>query len=213
MQIISAPTPNLILGFDCYAPVSSETAAAAVRGGYVFAVRYVDNLSAQEITTVLDAGLALMLVKQAPAKISASNSNLDYTPTAGTSDGHATVALAQGLEIPAGMCIFVDAESIHTSKSDATGYLKNWYSAVAQAGYVPGIYVGTTMFSATELYKDFGFQHYWQAGISNMPFVDSRGYQLYQQGQAKINEHTVDIDYAQADLRGGKLLWLSKTAS
>jgi hypothetical protein len=66
------------------------------------------------------------------------------------------------------------------------------------------------LFSATELYQDFGFQHYWRAGTpSTLPFVYMRGYQLFQQGQATINGHTVDVDFAQADLLGGKLLWLT----
>lgn len=205
MQIISAPTPNLILGFDYYGIVSSAMARAAVQAGYVFAVRYVDNLSAGEISTILGAGLALMLVKQAP-------SATHYTPTQGTTDGNSTAQLAQGLGIPAGMCIFVDAENIQTSQANAEGYLKNWYAAVVAAGFVPGIYVGTTMFSATELYSDFGFQHYWQAGTANVPFVNKRGYQLYQQGQATIAGATVDVDLAQADLLGGKLLWLTSAS-
>lgn len=203
MQVVTAPTPNLIMGFDCYASLSRETATAAASAGYVFALRYVDNLTTDEITTILAAGLALMLIKQAPKAT-------DYTPSQGTSDGQAAASLAQGLGIPAGMCIFVDAENVQTSKSDAEGYLKSWYTAVAKGGYVPGIYVGTTLFSATELYQDFGFQHYWRAGTpSTLPFVYKRGYQLFQQGQATINGHTVDVDFAQADLLGGKLLWLT----
>ncbi len=204
MQLITAPTPNLIKGFDCYAPLSIDTARAAANAGYVFAVRYVDNLSTAEILTILGAGLALMLVKEAP-------SSTHYTATNGTSDGQQAASLALALGIPAGMCIFVDLENVGTSKSDAQGYLVNWYEAVAQQGYVPGVYVGTTMFSATELYQEFGFQHYWQAGApANLPFVENRGYQLFQQGQDTINGHTVDVDYAQADLLGGKLLWLTK---
>ncbi|NVB41000.1 DUF1906 domain-containing protein [Pseudenhygromyxa sp. WMMC2535] len=202
-NLINAPTPDLTQGFDRFGPVSAQMAKSAVSEGYAFVVRYVNNLSTQEIADILGAGLALMLVQQAPSAYASSS--------AGSSDGQEAARLAQSLAVPPGMCIFVDVENTaNNTKAEVTSYLRGWSSAVSETGYVPGIYVGTTMFTAQELYEDFGFEHYWKAGSpANTPFVYKRGYQLYQVGSGQIAGFDVDFDLAQTDLLGGRLMWLT----
>jgi hypothetical protein len=178
-------------------------AKAAVGDGYAFAIRYVDNLTAQEIGHILGAGLALMLIQEPP--------HHGYAADAGDGDGQKAVRLAQSLAIPVGMCIFVDLENTsHNTKADVTSYLRGWCKTVSYGGYVPGIYVATTMFTPQELRLDFDFAHYWKAGKpADGPFVSERGYQLFQVGKGQIAGQNVDFDLAQTDLLGGKLRWLT----
>lgn len=206
--VVSAPT-TLARGFDVWSPLAADIVEAAVADGYTFCARYVDNLSAGEVKTILTGGLALILLQKAPA-------TGGYSPTSnGTTSGQRAAAQAQKLGIPVGACLFSDLEDTSgNTSSDVLAYSNNWAHAVTAAGYAAGLYVGTSMFTDRQLYESFSYQHYWMAGVAGLPFVYSRGYQLYQSGQATIggsngsNGLKVDLDFAYTDLRGGTLSWV-----
>ena len=200
MSVVEPASTTSVKGFDVWSPLRAGPLAAAVRAGYVFAVRYVDNLEPQEIDDLLEAGLALMLVQAAPRS---------YAAGRGTIDGQRAAAQARALGIPAGINLFSDLENTAGSSPDAVvAYSNAWFEAVQQAGYLPGLYVGTSMFSSTDLEQRFRYAHYWMAGLAGIPFVDRRGYQLFQHGQDELDGLVVDVDIAQTDLLGGRLAWL-----
>ena len=202
--LTTASVPDRSKGFDCRDPVPLDMAHAAVERGYVFVLRDLDNLSAAEIDGILDAGLALMLVKQPPA-------TGGYTPSRGREDGAATLALARALDIPAGMSVFVWVEDTGANtKLDVGDYMERWCEALRAGGYVPGIYVNSSSFSAEELYRNFPFEHYWKArSLGSERSPRERGYQLSQGGSDTIAGRRVDVDFLHTEHLGGELRWLS----
>jgi len=108
------------------------------------------------------------------------------------------------------MNLWCDLEGIASGTSAAAviDYCQAWYSAVYNAGYVPGLYVGANcILNGQQLYSNLAFQHYWKS-LSNVPMVAKRGYQLIQQGGSTVNGVGIDIDTTQNDNLGGAVLWV-----
>lgn len=210
-------------GFDIDQIISAQQAKDFKNAGYDFCIRYVPrtadlaasthtNLTYDEGQGILNAGLALMVVQH--------TRNEGWAPTAalGTADGLYAVQYAEMVGLPQGVNIWCDLEVVaaHTAATDVIAYCQAWYHAVADGGFVPGVYVGYgIVLSDDQLYNALSFQHYWRAYNAEVtPSV--RGYQLLQRDQIALKTVTPDTDgqyFDPNDLKqdqlGGTPIWLA----
>ncbi|HEU0014907.1 MAG TPA: DUF1906 domain-containing protein [Longimicrobium sp.] len=213
------PAPAGARGFDANTPISASTAAAFVSAGYRFCLRYVGrtqmasyDLTASEAQTILDSGLALMTVQHV------LNPGWTATGSLGTEYGTNAAAFTKAIGFPPGVNVWCDLESVSTScpASDVTAYCNNWYTAVAAAGYVPGLYVGYQPgLTGTQLYQDLKFQRYWAAyNVDGVSKPSPRGWCLVQSvGSGTVGGLTTEVydaDTTYTDARGGTVSWLKK---
>jgi hypothetical protein len=102
----------------------------------------------------------------------------------GASNGSVAASEAERLGIPGGVTIWCDLEgvTVGTPRLAVIEYCNRWYKAVKSAGYVPGLYVGYHAgLSATDLYKQLQFAHYWGAyNLNADQFPAVRGVQMKQ---------------------------------
>jgi hypothetical protein len=200
-----------ILGFDADTTVTPALAQQFAAEGYEFCLRYLSrsqqkptDLSAQEATDILNAGLALMAVQHANV--------LGWPPSQalGQQDGQAAATNAGNIGIPPGVCVWCDLEGVSTDAvgQDVIDYCEAWFAAVNVAGYVPGLYVGAySLLTGRQLY-DLSFQHYWRSQ-SQVPNIPGRGYQLLQlYPQITVNGIEIDVNVTQNDYEGGVAQWL-----
>ncbi len=209
------PAGSGLSGFDSNTIISAAVAQEFKNGGYDFCIRYLarnagqgsGDLSNTEAINILNAGLALMAVQHVQA-----NYPPGWTPTGslGTTYGTNAASNAKSVGLPAGMNIWCDLEGVvpTTSATDVIAYCQAWYTAVAAAGYVPGIYVGADcVLSGSQLYSNLSFQHYWKS-MSNVPAIPNRGYQMVQHAPQTVNGIGIDPDTTQTDDKGDTVLWL-----
>ena len=208
--------PDGAKGFDVNLTLTTATAKAFHDAGYRFVVRYVGrrqmashDLSSAEAKTILDAGLALMVVQHVE--------NPGWHPTAALGDEYGTnaAAFSKQIGVPAGVNVWLDLECVAdgTAASDVIGYCNTWYDRVAAAGYVPGVYVGYEPgLTGQQLYSKLKFQHYWAAYNVDVS-IPGRGWQLKQSvGKGSVGGITTesyDDDVAVTDQKGGQALWLA----
>lgn len=197
-------------GFDCNQHVTPAIARAAVAKGYQFCVRYIRRATAHdydlnktEVADILGSGLGLMLVQH--------YSGEGWRPSAalGSQYGYVAALEAAGM-VPRGTMIWCDLEGVARGvPADViVAYLKNWYNAVAAAGFVPGLYVGYGCgLTNEELYLRLPFTHYWRAyNGDNAPTV--RGFQMLQH-VAKAEDRIpgcdveFDVNTIHVDHKGG----------
>lgn len=155
-------------GFDTNQKVSAGLAAAFHEHGYRFCVRYVRrkeahtyDLDSAEAQAILESGLGLMLVQHV-------ESDKKWSPSSakGTEYGRVAAEEATKIGIPAGVTIWCDLEGVGqgTQAEEVLDYCNEWHSAVASAGYVPGLYVGWhSGLTPSQLYHSLRFTHYWGA--------------------------------------------------
>jgi len=199
-------------GFDCETVLTSAQAQIFKQAGYSFCIRYLSlttpqapgDLSNAEAVAILNAGLALMAVQHVRAE------GWGPSGTMGTQDGNNAVANAQSIGLPPGINIWCDLEGIDSivSADSISKYCTDWYNSVAQAGYVPGLYVGANaMLDGQQLYG-LPFQHYWKS-MSDVPAIPTRGYQMMQlptmMGPCGFQ---IDPDVVLVDQCGGTVKWL-----
>jgi hypothetical protein len=211
-SVVSAPQG--MLGFDCDFELTAQDVATYVAQGYKFCVRYITraqpteqpgDLTNSEANTILAGGLALMAVQHVAAS--------PWTPSQslGTQYGSNAVSCAKEVGLPAGMNIWLDLEGVASGTPSQTviDYCNAWAAPVAQAGYVPGLYVGANaILDSDDLYWDLQFQHYWRSG-SSVPDVAVRGYQLFQ--RIPPGDADIDQDVTKTDNLGGTVLWLTRS--
>jgi hypothetical protein len=178
--------PDGVRGFDADETISPQAAAAFHAHGYRFCLRYVGRLKSsakdlqpKEAASLLAAGLGLM-----PVQHVASEAAWIPTPAKGRSYGTFAAIEAARIGIPPGVTVWCDLEGVAsgTRAIDVVNYCNNWHAAVAAAGFVPGLYVGWHAgLSATRLYEDLRFTHYWAAYNLNADEAPvTRGVQMRQ---------------------------------
>ena len=183
-QVISAP--DGVRGFDTTSTVTARGAAAFHKKGFRFCVRYVRRdkphasaLSAAEARALLNAGLGLMAVQYVE-----SDSSWHPTAAKGSRNGGIAAAEAEKLGLPWGVTVWCDLEGVArgTPSQRVIDYCNRWHSAVASAGYVPGIYVGWHAgLTRLQLYKALRFTHYWGAyNLNADQYPAVRGLQMKQ---------------------------------
>jgi len=208
---VQSATPGL-LGFDANTVIDLETAQKFFDDGYRFCVRYVSrgpeastDLSAQEATEILNAGLALMPVQHVRAE--------GWTPSEslGEQDGTQAGSNASAVGFRPGVNVWCDVEGVSSSTDaqNVINYCNAWFDAVEAAGYLPGLYVGANaILTDQQLFAELSFQHYWRSQ-SNVPNVAHRGYQLIQLWPTTtVNGIGIDMDVTQDDFKGGQVQWL-----
>ncbi|MFY2560754.1 DUF1906 domain-containing protein [Corallococcus terminator] len=218
--VIQSAPPGL-LGVDADSPLSSADAQQLFALGYRFCGRYLSlstpqkdgDLSTQEATSIIGAGLALVPVQHVLEPGWSPRREL------GTAHGQAALRNAQQLGIPFGVNVWCDLEGIakDTAGQDIIDYCHAWYDAVdAQGkGYVPGLYVGyDARLSMEQLREALPFQHYW-GGVLATPVAEP-GTQLLQ--LLPLNrrlwgvEVRVDVDVTLANASPHSMKWLALEA-
>lgn len=198
--------------------LTAASAQAFVAAGFSFALRYLSrgatessgDLSAAEAQAILGAGLALMAVQHVPSS--------GWTPSAalGAEYGANAAAHASAVGFPAGVSVWLDLEGVDagTAASQVSDYCNAWYAAVAQAGFLPGLYVGaSSVLSSEQLYATLSFQRYWSSG-SSVSKVAQRGYCMAQTiaADAALAGVSYDSNLVLADQMGATPCWWAPPA-
>jgi hypothetical protein len=199
-------------GFDCNTPLNAAQAAAFKAQGMEFVVRYVPrtpalipgNLTAAEIEIILSAGLALMAVQHVAMP--------GWEPGAalGTNYGAYAASYAKTIGLPPGINLWCDLEEVAASSTtqQVIDYCAAWFTAVSEAGYIPGLYCGWNIILTAQQIYDLPFKHYWKA-YNYDNGVATRGFQLIQEPQLRLNGVVYDPNKCQADELGDLPVWLS----
>lgn len=206
MVVKPASPPIYNTGFDVDQPLSAEQCKVFVDNNYRFVIRYIPraaplaagNLTAAEIQTILTSGLSLGVVQH----VSPDN----WLPTAalGTEYGEFAGQYATEIGLPPHTIIWMDLEmvSLSVTADDVIAYSNAWYAAVAEANYIPGLYVGWRMnLTSQQLYSNLSFRNYWKGYNADIS-VATRGYQLTQHPQQSLNGIQFDPDTVSADELG-----------
>lgn len=203
--------PSGLVGFDADTKLDLNTAKLFRQSGYDFCLRYVSlegeadyDLDPDEAQAILDAGLALMPVQHVHYAGWMPDKAL------GTQTGQNAADNATHVGFPVKVNVWLDLEGI---SPDATAqavidYCNSWYDAVAQVGYIPGLYVGAnSILDSQQLYSNLKFQHYWHS-LSIVPTVTVRGYQMIQSDGGTVHGISIDKNLTQADADQGQVQWL-----
>ncbi|NES00670.1 MAG: DUF1906 domain-containing protein [Symploca sp. SIO1B1] len=175
---------NKLQGFDTADNVSLETAKKFYQDNYRFCLRYIPNstyppgndLTEEEAKDILLGGLALMVVQHVRGTHWIANGAL------GQQDGEKAATWCQNqVKLPPKVSVWCDLETMENAKDHALviDYCREWYHAVYNAGYTPGLYVGAGVKLSSEQLYDLPFQNYWKS-VSSVPAVYERGYQMVQ---------------------------------
>ena len=205
-----------LLGFDANTVITSEIAQTFFAQGYRFCLRYLSrgqeapgDLGSAEAEVILQSGLALMAVQHV------RKAGWQPTGALGQQDGQAAGQNAAGVGFPAGVSIWCDLEGVQagTPAQNVIDYCNSWFTAVANAGYLAGLYVGFQCGLNEQQLLNLKFQHYWRSQ-SNVPNIGGRGYQMIQLfPEVKRNGIGIDIDVTQSDFKQGQAQWLVRPAA
>jgi hypothetical protein len=203
--------PSGLVGFDADTKLDLATAKLFRQSGYAFCLRYISldgedsgDLDQDEAQAILSAGLALMPVQHV------RYSGWMPDATLGTQTGKNAADNAIHVGFPVKVNIWLDLEGISSNATpDAViAYCNSWFDAVAQADYLPGLYVGAnSILDSQQLYSSLKFQHYWHS-LSIVPNVAVRGYQLVQSDGGTVHGIGIDKNLTQADAKQGQVQWL-----
>jgi hypothetical protein len=206
--------PQGAQGFDANTKLTTPTAAALQKAGFLFAIRYLtrnstpppSDLDATEARTILREGLALMAVQHVAAD------GWLPTLTKGRQYGQNALNHAQAVGFPPGVNLWLDLEGVNRSAPAKTviGYCNTWFDEVAAAGYVPGIYVGANAgLSGDQLYWRLRTRYYWKSG-SKVPPIPERGYCMVQRivPGDRVAGVAIDRNVTKIDNFGNSPLWL-----
>jgi hypothetical protein len=202
-------------GFDTDTPLAAQAAAALRGAGFMFCIRYLTrgagqhpgDLSTSEALRILGAGLSLMPVQHVAPE--------GWTPTAdlGRSNGAHGAENAHSVGFPPGVNVWLDLEGVvaGSASQQVIDYCNAWFSEVAAAGFVPGLYVGPDAgLSGDELYWRLKVKHYWRAGSRDLPDIPHRGYQMFQSPvTSPVAGVGIDRDVTKNDQFGDAILWLA----
>jgi hypothetical protein len=216
-QVVAAPAGAI--GFDTDSVLTAASVAAFRAAGFSFAIRYLSrttpetsgDLSAAEVATIHNGGLALMAVQHV------RSAGWQPSGVLGAQYGHAAAANAIAIGLPAGVSIWLDLEGVATgtAASDIIAYCNTWFFAVAHAGYRPGLYVGANCgLTSAQLGTELDCRFYWQSG-SSVPAVSGRAYCMVQTIDKSdvIDGVAYDRDLIQADDHGDTPFWYAPQAT
>jgi hypothetical protein len=205
--------PGGFRGFDCNVPLTALTARRFYEHGYTFVLRYVPriaqragDLTAEEISIIRAAGLGLMPVQHVEPN------EWTPTPSKGGSYGRAAAVRCLELGIAPETSVWLDLESVAAGvpTAEVIGYCNNWYKAVRDVGFSPGIYVGWQCgLSAHDLYWRLKFRAFWSAyNLDSDQHPVVRGVQMHQR-EPKPDDlpHgvgiAIDVNLVSGDALGG----------
>lgn len=191
-NVVIESAPEGVLGFDVNHPITLQQAKEAFNSGFSYCVRYVPRLELSlepvgepditfsEANNILDSGLALVLVQHVsmPGWPASANKGMRFGKNA------AVYAIQCGF--PSGINIFLDLEEVSSASTPTQiqDFCNEWFDAVDDVGYIPGVYVGSKNgLNAEQLFMGTKFRHYWHAASQADPPVPrpgDRGYQMFQ---------------------------------
>lgn len=206
--------PDGVQAFDCNAPLSREQCAAFHKAGFRAAIRYVPrvtrrnyDLTREEATRILEGGLALGIVQHVAPE------DWEPTPGLGKSYGYVAAAQCQDMGIPLGVNVWCDLEGVKvgTPSADILGFLNNWWTEVAHAGFLPGLYVGWHAgLTSTQLFSNLRFQYYWSAyNLNADQFPAVRGVCMKQGLEKQLLGVRYDPDVCTRDQLGNQAVFLA----
>ena len=214
--VVTPAAPGL-QGIDANTVLDAADCRAIRARGYSFCVRYVargeslpdGDLSTAEASVILDAGLALMPVQHVARS--------GWTPSRalGETNGKNAATHARDIGFPAGVNVWLDLEGVKRSATHASviDYCNAWFAEVADAGFVPGVYVGASaILTGDELFWRLRTRHYWKSG-STVPDIPHRGYQMIQKiiPNDKVDGVEIDRNVTQNDRFGDAVQWLTRS--
>jgi hypothetical protein len=193
-------------GGDINAVLNAQQCKQLIEGGLSFVIRYLPrtlglaagNLTLAETDTILTSGLALSAVQHVAIP--------GWQPSAGLGQVYgknAGIFAAEAGLLP-NMNIWLDLEEVaeDSTEADVIAYCNGWYAAVAEAGYLPGLYVGWGVkLSSAQLYSALSFRSYWESYNADIS-VDTRGYQILQGTTRIIGSIEYDPDVVKKDELG-----------
>lgn len=168
--------------------------------------RYLSDLTAAEVTTIISSGLILYFV---------NHSRLPgWIPSAaeGAADAKTDIANLQKLGVPAGVHMCFDLEGVGGGVASVTSlvaHLDAYASAIIAAGYTPALYVGDqSLLTGTQLY-DLAFFLYWHSASRVVDVTGAEagpecGWSVYQGSitEVKLFGVTIDWDFIGGDFHG-----------
>jgi Domain of unknown function (DUF1906) len=197
-------------------PIAAKALAAL---SYVCAIRYVSrttpnnigDISAGELATIMEAGMALMLVQHCPPAY--------WTPSAALGAQYGTVAAANAASVgyPQGATLWLDLENMRPGCGDAAiiAYVNAWCRGASAAGFVPGLYFSADCpLTAEQIYLDLIVTQYWRSLSADTPAVAVRGacvQQFLQSGQ--VAGIDIDRDVIMTDALGGLPSWAASASA
>ena len=174
---------------NCTALLSLDRPSPRIAG----VIRYLGDVSQAEAAIILDAGLLLGLVQHPRTST--------LTAMMGQLDGTHAVSSAHALGVPDGVALWCDLESW---AGDAVSYVNEWSSAVADAGFIAGLYVGWSAnpLTGAEL-AGLKCTAYWRS-CSEVPEPAGIGWQMMQlfPGDQASGSILVDYDVVCSDWKG-----------
>jgi Domain of unknown function (DUF1906) len=210
-------------GFDCDTPLTGPQIAGLKAAGFAFCLRYISlgsnasrgDLTRAEADRILAGGLALMPVQH----VNEAAQHDGWTPSEdqGSTYGQNAVTHLRNVGFPPGVNVWLDLEGITkgTPSSVVIDYCNAWIGQVANAGFVPGLYVGANaILSGDELYYNVKLTHYWKSG-SDVSDITYRGYQMKQRivkGDS-VAGVGIDRDVTFTDAFGGGVIWLARNSA
>jgi hypothetical protein len=203
-----APPPFPSIGCDTITVMDAVRCQGLRAAGVGFIFRYLGSLGPAERDVILASGLGLGLVTYSDAP--------GWVPTAEKGAAYAVTdhqhLIAAG--IPLGATVMVDLEGVATTASpaDVAAFINARSKPLADAGFVPGLYVGYGGgLTSDELYALPHTRHYWRS-LSRVP-EPSCGWVMMQAspGDIIVAGTEVDVDYPQHDFQGRQamLVWAS----
>jgi hypothetical protein len=194
---------------DTSAKLSASNVSSLVAQGYKGVVRYVrlpglreiQDIDANELETIVAAGLGLMLVQHVRYP--------GWNPASckGADDAAAAVDRAVAAGYPAGAHIFVDLEGINGTAHATITFANEWADAVVAAGYLAGCYVGYGVpMTPGQLYDLHDINSYWSDAGPRA--VATRSFAIKQKPQIHIDGVPYDPDDVAPDQMGETPWWL-----
>lgn len=209
MRVCEVPVGTLLV--DTTQRLTRQNCAALKAAGIKGVIRYLPELTREEIQDIFAEGLGLMLVAHVRYE------GWKPTMSMGASDAEHVGRRAQALGIPMGAMIWCDLEGIGGTADDTVAYGNAWVTMQRTFHFEAGAYVGAGIpLDGAALYKRLLFIAYWKS-LSWVPMVDVRGYRMYQltpepkdikRGATIVAGVPVDVNVTQFDHKGSPPTWL-----
>ena len=213
MKVVAPAYPGA-QAFDTDTVLTAAVSRTLAGMGYACAIRYVSraspnnqgDISADEVDTILAAGLALMLVQHCPPAY--------WIPTASLGGQYGAAAVANSIEVgyPSGATLWLDLENMRPGcgTQAINGYVNAWCRAVAVGGFVPGVYFSADCpLTPEQIYLDWITKSYWRSLSRDTPAVAVRGACMQQYAQpGQVAGIDIDRDVILADAFGGVPSWM-----
>ena len=200
MMITQAPVGAKC--FDTRAPLTSALVSAAEVAGFQCAIRYLDQITPEDLKLINSFGLACMLVSTCRGP--------GWAPSGpqGLADGqkHLAQATAVGMQVTT---IFYDIEGVGPDPTGLIAQVSNWASLFIK----PGLYYGAgALLTGLELYK-LPVTAYWRGqsrpldrfGQIQEPSCGNMMFQLYP--ATALAGVPIDISFIQKDFAGRLPYW------